>query len=79
MHVFTLTLCWSEVPSFGGVLSSLLKQVAIRMEGIPEEMPQAFHKQEKPIGGREPLPDVLRWCVVAPSQHMMIPLDALGQ
>jgi len=50
------------------------------MEGIPEEMPQAFHKQGKAIGRRElQVPDVLRWCVVAASQHMVIHLDALDQ
>ena len=63
------------------MLGSLLKQVVGGMEGIPEEISEAFQDQKKVIGGRGPqLPDIVKMIQsITSSLPTFVCIDALDE
>ena len=63
------------------MLGSLVKQIVIGMESIPEEISQAFQQQKKSIGGRAPkLSDIVHMLqVTTSSQRTFVCIDALDE
>ena len=67
--------------SVTSMLGSLLKQVASRMEKIPEEISQAFQKQKEALSGRKPqLVDVVKMLqLITSSYRTFMCIDALDE
>ena len=63
------------------MLGSLLKQIVIGMERIPEEISQAFQEQKMAIGGRTPqLFEIVKMVqLITSSQHTFICIDGLDE
>jgi len=67
--------------SVTSMLGSLLRQIVSGMEGIPEEVSQAFRRQKRAIGGRGPLlPDIVKMLqTVTSSLRTFVCVDALDE
>ena len=63
------------------VLGALLKQLAVGMKEVPEEIVQAYNDQKISIGGRRPrLPDILKMLqTISSKKRTFICIDALDE
>ena len=67
--------------SSANVLGALLKQVVRGLEEVPEEIAQAYGKQEKVIGGRGPkLADIVKMLqIISSRKRTFVCMDALDE
>ena len=78
---FYLDFAARKEQSVASILGSLLRQVVVGMEKVPEEVTRAFEKQKMAIGGRGPqLPDIVKMLQsITSSLRTFVCIDALDE